>query len=269
MDHQNLDEGEAPEGAERTVVRSLGVTVDGAPVAYMAVLAAVVAVLTLIPIPITLVIGTGKSFPISQGIYPLVGWLLGPLAGALVNAIGAVVGVLINQQNSSTLLGTALGAAMGGLAAGVMRGSGSRSRWWIPVACVAGLFYVFYGGRAVAANGANAFHVLLGSFLDWSGLLLFILPTRTFFARALSSENLSRVAVGLFGGTWAVAGLVHLSGAMLAYLQADWPNAAWLAFAVPAPFEHIARCLIGAVVGTGVIAGLRALNLAKPEHAVY
>ncbi len=269
MEHKDLNEGKAPEGAERAVVRSLGVTVDGAPVAYMAVLTAVVAVLTLIPLPVTVVIGTGKNFPLSQGIYPLVGWLLGPLAGALVNAIGAIVGVLVNQQNSSTLLGTALGAAMGGMAAGVMRGDGRRSRWWIPVAGIAGLFYAFYGGRAVVVNGANMVHVLVGSVLDWSGLLLFVLPTRTLFARALASENLSRVALGLFGGTWVAAGLVHLCGAMFAYWQQAWPNEVWLMFAVPAPFEHIARCLIGAVVGTGVIAGLRALNLAKPEHAAY
>lgn len=269
MEHRDLNEGKAPEGAERTVVRSLGVTVDGAPVAYMAVLAAVVAVLTLIPLPITLVIGTGKSFPISQGVYPLVGWLLGPLAGALVNGAGALVGVMVNPQNTSSVFGTLLGAAMGGLAAGVMREGGARSRWWIAAAGVAGLFYALYGGRAVAVNGANALHVLAGSFVDWSALLLFVLPTRTFFARALAAENLQRVAVGLFGGTWIAAGLAHLSTAMIVYWQVNWPNTLWVGFAGTAPFEHSARCLIGAVVGAGVIAGLRALNLAKPEHAVY
>ncbi|MBN2006652.1 MAG: ECF transporter S component [Anaerolineae bacterium] len=269
MEHKDLNEGQAPEGAERAVVRSLGVTVDGAPVAYMAVLAAVVAVLTLIPLPITIVVGTGKSFPISQGIHPLVGWVLGPLAGALVNAAGAVVGVLINPQNSSSLWGTMLGSALAGLAAGSMRQGGSRSRWWVAVAGVAGLFYALYGGRAVIANGANVVHVLAGSFIDWSAVLLFALPTRAFFGRALASENLSRVAVGLFGGTWLASGLAHLCAATIVYWQVNWPNELWLVFAAPAPFEHIARCLIGAVVGTGVIAGLRALNLAKPEHAAY
>ena len=258
-----------PTGEERNVVHSKGAAIDGAPIAYIVTLAAVVAVLTVVPIPISFVIGTGKNFPMSQGVYPLMGWLLGPLAGALADGIGALVGLMINPQNTSSLLASLLGAAMGGLAAGSMRTEGHRRRWWLPLTAVFIIFYGLYAGRAVFVNRAVWWHVLLGSFINWSALLLFALPTRTFFARLLADANPRRVAVGLFGGTWMVAGLVHLSTGWIVYWLMNWPNTLWLAFAGTAPFEHIARCIIGTVIGVGVISGLRAIGLVKPVEAAY
>jgi hypothetical protein len=35
------------------------------------------------------------------------------------------------------------------------------------------------------------------------------------------------------------------------------------------PVENIFRCLIGTVIGTGVIAGMRAIGVVKPEKAIY
>ena len=35
------------------------------------------------------------------------------------------------------------------------------------------------------------------------------------------------------------------------------------------PFEMLMRVLIGIVIGGGVIAGLRAIGLVKPENAIY
>jgi len=180
-----------------------------------------------------------------------------------------LVGLMINPQNTSSLLASLLGAVMGGLAAGSMRGEGRRRRWWLPLTAVFVIFYGLYAGRAVFVNRAVGWHVLLGSFINWSALLLFALPTRTFFARALADANLRRVAVGLFGGTWMIAGLVHLSTGWLVYWQLNWVNEAWLIFAGAAPFEHIARCIIGTVIGVGVISGLRAIGLVKPAEAAY
>ena len=258
-----------PTGEEREVVLSKGASIDGAPIAYIVTLAAVVAVLTMFSIPITFVMGTGKNFPMSQGVYPLMGWLLGPLAGALADGIGALAGLMINPQNTSSLIASLLGAVMGGLAAGSMRGEGRRRRWWLPLTAVFIVFYALYAGRAVFVNRAVWQHVLLGSFINWSALLLFALPTRTLFARLLADANPRRVAVGLFGGTWMIAGLVHLSTGWIVYWLMNWPNEAWLAFAVTAPFEHIARCIIGTVIGVGVISGLRAIGLVKPVEAAY
>ena len=35
------------------------------------------------------------------------------------------------------------------------------------------------------------------------------------------------------------------------------------------PIEYLQRCVVGAVIGTGVIAGLRAIGLVKPANAIY
>ena len=71
---------QAPLGEEREIKFLGGTAIDGAPVAYIVVLAAVVVGLAFVPL--SAVIGSGKSFPMSQAIFPLIGWILGPIAGA-------------------------------------------------------------------------------------------------------------------------------------------------------------------------------------------
>jgi hypothetical protein len=110
---------------------------------------------------------------------------------------------------------------------------------------------------------------LLGSTINASALLLFVLPTRTLFVRWMRSEKPALRAAGLFLGTWTVAGISHLCTAVIVYQVFDWPQAVWIAIAPIAPLEHALRSLVGAVIGSGVIAGLRATGLLRPEHARY
>lgn len=259
----------APLGEERKVKLWGETAIDGAPITYIVVLAAIIMVLALVPIPISVVLGSGKNFPISQGIYPLIGWLLGPIAGALTNAIGSLGGVIIAPYTTTSRLGSVVGAALGGWAAGIMKGGGQRRRWWIPLSIVGSLFYGLYAGRAIWVNHANWLHVVLGSLIDLSALLLFLFPTRTYFARQLEDEKMARVSVGLFGGTWIVAGLTHLCTSMFVYAIINWPNEIWLMIAPLSLLEHGVRCLVGMAIGTGVIAGLRGIGLVKPAQATY
>jgi hypothetical protein len=256
-----------PSGEERDVQQLLGVTIDGAPLAYIIVLSAVV--LALAFIPFSVVIGSGSGFPLSQGIYPLVGWLLGPMAGALANGIGAFIGVIFAPHTTTMPAATILSAGVGGFAAGVMRRTEARRRWWMALAPILVILYGLYAGRAILQNGVQWWVVAWGSVIDWSALLLFLLPTRTVFARWIADSDIKRVALGLFFGTWTVAGLVHLVAASIIYLVGNWPNAMWLGMALVAPIEHIIRALIGAVIGTGVIAGLRVIGIVKPKEATY
>ncbi len=256
-----------PTGEERSVKVAAGVTVDGAPVSYLVVLAATVAALALIPLSV--VLSSGKSFPLSQAIYPLVGWLLGPVAGALASGIGALIGVFVAPHTTTLPPATVLGAALGSLAAGAMAPDGPRRRWWIPLTLFFGLAYLLYAGRAVVQNGVAPVAVLAGSFIDWSALLLFALPTRSLAGRWLSSPRPTRLSAGLFLGTWMIAGLSHLTAATLVYFVTNWPAPVWLAMAPLAPWEHLVRCVVGSVIGTGVIAGLRATGLVKPRWALY
>ncbi len=256
-----------PAGPEREVTARRAFTLDGAPISYIVTLSAVV--MALAAVPLSVVISSGKSFPLSQGIYPLVGWLLGPVAGAAANGVGATLGVVLAPHTTTLPLATITGAALGGLAAGSMGASGPRRRWGLGVGVLGIIAYLLYAGRAVAINGAEPLAVLAGSFINWSALLLYLLPTRALCARWLADPNLKRVSLGLFGGTWMVAGLTHLFTATLIYLNSNWPNAAWWAFAPFAPWENLLRSLVGAAIGAGVIAGLRRIGLVKSEHARY
>ena len=67
---------EMPTGPERNVRLIGGTAIDGAPIAYIIALAAVVAALAMIPL--SYVVGGSGSFPLSQAIYGLLGWILGP-----------------------------------------------------------------------------------------------------------------------------------------------------------------------------------------------
>ena len=258
---------EFPLGEEREVKRSIGVSLDGAPLTYIVTLASAVAVLAFVPLSV--VLGSGKSFPLSQGIYPLVGWLLGPVAGAVAAGTGALIGIFLAPHTSTFPVATILGALAGGLAAGAMARRGSRSRWWLPLSVVFLLVYFLYAGRAIFLNGAGVWPVLAGSFIDWSALLLFVLPTRGLAAGWLEHAETRRLAAGLFLGTWIAAGLSHLTASLAVYFLINWPNAVWATMAPLAPLEHLVRCLVGAVIGSGVIAGLRATGMVKPPHALY
>ena len=256
-----------PLGEEREVKFLGGTSIDGTPVAYIVVLAAVVAGLAFVPL--SAVIGSGKSFPMSQAIYPLIGWILGPIAGATANATGALIGVLLAPHTTTVPAATILGALLGGLGAGAMAVGGSRKNWWLGVGAVGVLAYAAYAGRAVLQNGVGIAPVILGSVIDWSALLLYLLPTRRLAAQWIGGRDLGKLAVGLFLGTWMVAGLTHLLSSTIVYYVLNWPAPVWAAMAPVAPIEHVVRSIVGTVIGTGVIAGLRAIGLVKPKYSVY
>lgn len=256
-----------PTGSEREVQVRESVAIDGAPVSYIIVLAAVVTGLAFVPLSI--VLGSGKSFPMSQAIYPLVGWILGPVAGAVADGIGALVGVLIAPHTTTIPIATVFGAVMGGLAAGVMHPRKQRQGWWPLLAIAFSVMYALYAGRAILANNVRPFAVILGSFINWSSLILFWLPSRRFAGRWIQDSGAKRMAAGLFLGTWIVAGLVHLSTGVIVYYIFNWPEEVWLTMAPLAPLEHLIRCGVGTIMGSGVVAGLRAIGLVKPKWAVY
>jgi hypothetical protein len=258
---------EGPTGEEREVAFLGGAAIDGAPIAYIVVLAAVVAVLAFLPFSV--ILASGGSFPVSQGIYPLVGWVLGPVAGAVATAVGRTLGVFLAPHTASVPAVTVWAAAVGSFAAGSMVVGAKRRNWWIALTLLFVVEFLLFAGRAVIQNGVSVYVAIAGSFLNWSAILLFALPTRTLFARWISSKNLGQVALGLFLGTWMIAGLTHLTGTVLMYFLFNWPEEVWLTLIPIIPVENLFRCLIGTVIGTGVIAGLRAIGIVKPENAIY
>jgi len=257
-----------PAGEEREIRSLGGAAIDGAPVAYIVVLAAVVAALSFVPFSV--ILATGGSFPMSQGIYGLVGWILGPIAGAIANGIGRLVGVFLAPHTAGPAPAISVwGAAISCFAAGSMVLGARRRRWWIPLTALFLIEFLFYIGRAILVNGVGAGTAVLSSFVDWSSIVLFALPTRKLIARWIKDRNLGLVSVGLFLGTWMIAGLSHLSVVSITYFMFNWPAEVWASLIPVIPMENLFRCLIGAIIGTGVIAGLRAIGLVRPSEAIY
>jgi hypothetical protein len=265
------DYSDVPLGEEREVRQVGGVAIDGAPVAYVVTLAAVVTTLAFIPLSVVL---GGKSFPMSQAVYPLVGWILGPIAGPVASGIGALVGTIVAPHTTTIPGVTVVGAVVGSLTAGVMAAAvhptrRARAWWWLPLSIVLLLAYGLYMGWAIVRNGVEPYALLLGSFINWSALLLWLLPTRTLAAHWMRHGELQRVTAGVALGTWTAAGLSHMAAGMVMYFITNWPKEIWLGMAALAPLEHIVRTLVGTVIGVGVIAGLRAIGIVKPTWAGY
>lgn len=258
---------EVPSGKEREVEFLGGAAIDGAPVAYVVVLAAVVAALCFIPFSV--VLASGGSFPMAEGIFPLVGWILGPIAGAVASGIGRVIGVFAAPHTAGVPAVSVWMAMVGSFAAGSMVIKGNRKSWWIPLTVLFVIEWLLFAGRAVVQNGVSVWGAIAGSFLDWSGILLFALPTRTLASRWLKSENIGLVAAGLFLGTWMITGISHVSSAVITYFMFNWPEDVWVMLIPIIPMENLFRCLTGTVIGTGVIAGMRAIGVVKPENAIY
>jgi hypothetical protein len=255
----------APSGPERRIVFLGSAAIGGAPVAYVIVLASVVAVLSFIPFSIAL--SAGSSFPVAQGVYPLMGWLLGPEAGAVASGAGALLGVVLAPHTAGIPWLTVGGAAMAAVVAGALAPGRGRLAGWLVLgtAIVAALFY----RHAVAANGVRPAAFGLAYLTHGVALALLALPTRRWIGRAIASPDLKQVALGLFLGTWCADGLMMLVESAAAYAILNWPEPLFGVFAVMIPLEHLARSALGAAIGAGVIAGLRAMGVVKPGGAAY
>jgi hypothetical protein len=258
-----------PSGEEREVRRGDEVTVDGAPISHVIVLAAVVTALSALPF--SLILSAGGAFPLSQAIYPLVGWILGPLAGAVASGTGALVGIFLFPHTAGPIPALRpIAAALASFTAGTLYLKGKRSWWWVPLALLFTLAFTVYLVSAMV-NQVELWAFLVGTTIDWTGLLLYLLPTRVLFGRWLGNEDPRRLVPALFVGTWMVSGLSHLALTGLIYYPFLFklPQETFLYLAVVSPLENLVRSGVGTAIGTGVILGLRAVDVVKPREALY
>jgi len=255
-----------PEGEERQVQAVSGAAIDGAPITYIVVLAAVVTALAFIPFSV--VLGSGSGMPLNQSIFPLLGWLLGPIAGAVASGIGTLIGVFLAPYTAGMPVVTVWGGVIGSFTAGAMVLGGRRQYWYLPLTALFVGELLFYFQHALM-NGVALKTIIAGTMVEWSGLILFALPTRKIFAHWISSPDLTKLGLGLFFGSWTVWGVTHLSQAVITYYLFNWPEPIGIALIPTIPFENLIRCIAGTIIGTGVISGLRAINLVKPKEAIY
>lgn len=256
-----------PAGPERRVEFLGSAAIAGAPVAYVIVLSAVIAVLSFIPFSI--VLSGGSSFPMAQGVYALTAWLLGPWAGAVAAGTGALVGAFLAPHTAGMVWLSVGGAMLAALCGGCFRPGRKYWRLGAVLALVAVAAPIFYGDHAVNNNGVPLKLFLIAYPTHFIAILLFILPTRRWIGRLVASPDLKRVALGLFLGTWSASGIMMMTESAISYRIMNWPGELFYMFAGVVPIEHAMRSGIGAVVGTGVIAGLRAMSLVKPRESSY
>jgi len=226
-------------------------------------------VTTLAFIPFTVVLASGGSFPMSQGIFALLGLLLGPVAGAVASGIGTLIGIFVAPHTAGIWPVSILGAVLTSFAAGSFAGPGRRRWLYLPVFLVALLGFAAYIGRAIFVIGIPLRVAVLGSLVDWSALLMFITPLRPLAARLTQSPSMARVAVGLGLATWMAFGMAHAVQDSITYYLFNWPEQIWVMLIPIIPLEMVFRCAVGMVIGTGVISGLRAIGVVRPAYAMY
>ena len=253
-------------GPEREIKFHDSATIGGAPIAFVIVLATVIAVLSCIPFSI--VLSGGSSFPMAQGVYSFNGWVLGPWAGFVASAIGALVGVFLAPHTAGIPWLAVSGAGLAALYAAALKPSGRHGLWLALSLFTVGGWLSFYH-VAVNLNGVDSSVFLLSYLTHITSTVLFIAPTRIWIGCLIASPDLKRVSVGLFFGTWIAASLMMFYMSWLSYLVISWPEEVFYIFFVMVPLENLARSLIGAVIGTGVIAGLRSMALIKPPEAMF
>lgn len=241
--------------------------IDGAPITYVIAFAAVTAVFSFIPISVQM--GTGGAFPMSQGINPIVGVILGPIAGAIATLIGTSVGVILAPHTAGIPFLTVMGCVVASFAAGCFGRIGPRWWWFIPVAAYSVVNYALYAGRAVVVNGVPPEFALFGAAITWVSIFLFVSPWRKRFIAMVQGDDLRAVAVGFFWITLIASSLGMISISVISYWMFNWPTEIWIMFIGVLPMEGVMRGLVGAVIGTGIVAGMRATSMTKPRKSLY
>jgi hypothetical protein len=256
----------APKGEERKVGFVGGVSIDGTPIAYIIVWSALLAVLSFIPIPVSVVFGIGGTFPLSQALYALVGFVLGPWAGALAAGVGRLIGIFAAPHTATVGLPSVLFAVVWAAAGGIL--VQKRGRSWLLALAIFVLAYVAFVGRALTID-VNPGLAVLNTLTNLSGLILWVLPTRALARSWITDQRPAKLAAGLALGSWIANTLGHTFSSAWSYYVQSWPANVWRILIPIIPVEQLLRVVVGTVVGTGVILGLRAIGLVRPTKAGY
>lgn len=257
---------ESPAGEKREVSRLGAVTIDGTPVAYVAIMAAIVAAFAFIPASVVIG-GGGATWPAHDILHPLVGLLLGPVAGPIASIIGIFIG---NALAPYTSLGpwAMLMGGMSAFAAGMVA-QGGRS-WLVPwlIAVVAHVLYFFQA----EAEGIGAALWFSNTFTLTIIFILFAIPqVRSFVVDNLHDPETSKVK--LFAAIFLVSWFAAAAGVQLlwniGFATNPWPAEFWPTLVLIIFLERIVLPIIGALIGVGLFTALRRSSFVKPERAAY
>jgi hypothetical protein len=242
-----------------------GVAIGGTPVSYIAIMAAIVAVLAFVPASVV-VGGMGGGWPLHDTIHPLIGLLLGPVAGPLASAVGMLIGNAVAPYTSLGPWGPVMGAMSAFAVAAVAQGG---NRWLIPWLIVAACHVAYW---FLARGFGIGFGLWLSNvFTVTVALVLVALPQlrRWVVAQVKDPRASWRTGAALFvlfffGSTAGVQALWIPS-----FITNPWPAAVWPALVAIILVERVAFSLVGALVALGVVPVLRRSTFVKPALAGY
>jgi len=245
--------------------------IDGTPIAYIAIWAALVAVLSMIPFSV--VVGGGGSFPMSLTIYALVGVLLGPIAGGLATLIGSFLGVLIAPWTASMGFLGIIAPTGATFAAGLVTYKKGKPFVNILLALVGALviMVIFYFSFPLLNVDVLKPSVLLMGVTDfWPGWVL-LLVTSKWIRDWVQSEDPTKLALAMFiltyfaNNTWE-----HYIGWTMFNVVYGLPIdvCLWVIFAFTW-WERLAMGFGGMVIGTAVIIALRRAGIKKPLYTIW
>ena len=256
---------DAPRGEKRDVSGLGGVTIAGTPVAYVAIMAAIVAVFAFIPASVVIG-GAGATWPAHDILHPLIGLLLGPIAGPIASIIGIFIG---NALAPYTSLGP-WAMLLGGMSAFTAGMVAQKGKWYWMVPWIATtLLHVIYFFQA-SAEGVGPGLWLSNTFLITVALILFIIPpVRNWVVNTLTETSRWKLGVAMFllfffGGTAGIQ-----APWVVWYAQSPWPAEIWPTLVPAILLERGIFPIIGALIGIGVVTALRRSNFVKPKMAGY
>jgi ECF-type riboflavin transporter, S component len=252
--------------AKREIQGVGGVKIGGAPVAYVAIMAAIVAVLAFVPASVV-VGGMGGGWPLHDVLHPVIGLLLGPVAGPVASGVGMLVGMLIAPYTSlgpwSPILGIMSAFSVGMV---VQRGSALWLAPWLITAALHVLYWLLCSrfGIGFGLWISNTFTVTVAL------VLIAIPPLRQWAVATIQEVSLSwRTGVALylvlfFGSTAGIQALWIPN-----WLTNPWPAEVWPVLIPIILIERLVFTLIGTIVAFGVIPALRRSTFVKPALAGY
>ncbi len=127
------------------------------------------------------------------------------------------------------------------------------------------LCYVLYISRALALD-VSLHLALVTTAANWFALLLWASPLRVLAVRWLRGP---RLVAGLAFVTYVATTAVNTVNATVEYFRLGWPAEVWVVLAPLIPLERLGLTAVGALIGVGVIRGLRQVNLVKATEAGY
>jgi len=210
----------------------------------IAVFAAIQAIVTLIPVSIT--IGVSGSITLGVVTAPLIGFLLGPVPAGVSVAVGSLIGLFLNPSGAIFGVLTVLPPSLGAVAAGSLR----RGRGYVPGAIIL---------LSVAAFYAHPFgrEVILYPWLHILAMGLSFSPLAALGASYFASKELKKVTLAVALAAFVGTLTDHAFGSAMGIWYYNLPPAIWNLVMFIYPFERIAATAIVTVIGTPAYLRLR------------